>query len=306
MMKPEQFKLLADEALGGLTAGPALLNRAWMQSAGQTKQSIKPRRMNRALAMALSLLLVVGITAAVLPSLTKKPIPTVDTLAAGLLPEGDLLKTADLPRGSLVLSKEKSPAYNGVWERGSGANFPLIRVDGRFYRLLSHPSDVSALTGAQLGSVAVFTSEPALDNGSDLLSNVAAQEAPVYAVSGMGKAVLAAQVGSQVRLFQRVAFAGNGLIGSETLQDTLPKGAVALQLSDVGTITDQDAVGRLMNILYNEASYQGSQLKNGKQALLVQYGNGIVLQLAVSGDQLSAAGTWSCPEFFEAFEEALQ
>lgn len=305
MMKPEQFKHIADEALGGLTAGPALLNRARMRANGRTAVP-QQRRLHRGLALALSLVVVVGLAAAVLPRLTRPEVPTVGTLKAGSVQESRMRPAADLPRGSLVLSKDKNPAFNGVWERGSGGNYPLLRVDGRFYRLMSHPSDVSALTGAQVGSVAVFTAEPALDNGMGLLSNVAAQDAPVYEVNGMGKSVMAARVGSQVRLFQRVAFAGNGLVGSESLKDTLPKGAVALQLSDVGTVTDSATVSHLMDILYGQASYQGSQLKSGKQALLVQYGNGVVLQMSVSGDQLSAAGTWSCPEFFEAFGEAVQ
>ena len=33
MIKPDQFKRVADETLGGLMAGPDLLNRARMQAA---------------------------------------------------------------------------------------------------------------------------------------------------------------------------------------------------------------------------------------------------------------------------------
>ena len=305
MIKPEQFKLAADEALAGLTAGPALLNRARMIASGPAPYRPQ-RRMHRALAMAMSLVLVVGLSALVLQRLLKPQIPVLDTLAAGSDLAPSFRMTADLPRGSLVLTKGNNPGYQGVWEPGNGANFPLVRVDGRYYRLLTHPQDVSALAGPVLGSVAVFTLEPALDNSSELLSNVAAMDAPVQEVSGMGKAAVAAQVNGQARLFQRVSFAGNALIGSESLKDTLPSGAQTLQLSDVGTVSDTDAVARLMDILHTRAVYQGSQSRSGSQALLVQYDNGVVLQLSVNGDSLSACGTWACPEFFEAFRAAAR
>lgn len=305
MIKPEQFKLAADEALAGLTAGPALLNRARIE-ASSPEPARPQRRMHRALAMAMSLALVIGLSALVLPRLVKPQIPVLDTLAAGSDLAAGFRVTADLPRGSLVLSKGNNPGYQGVWEPGNGANFPLVRVEERYYRLMTHPQDVSALTGSKLGSVSVFTAEPALDNGSELLSNVAAMDAPVWAVSGMGKAAVAAQVNGQTRLFQRVSFAGNALIGSEGLKDTLPSGAQTLQLSDVGTVSDAGEVARLMDILHTKAVYQGSQGRSSNQALLVQYDNGIVLQLSVNGDSLSACGTWACPEFFEAFRAAAQ
>lgn len=305
MIRPEQFKQAADEALGGLTAGPALLNRARMKAA-QGDSLPSRRAMPRALAMALSLLLVIGLAYAVLPRAGQPEVPVLDTLQAGGGPAPVLYESADLPRGSLVLSKSAHPEYQGLWERGSGANFPLIRVDGRYYRLLSHPEDVSGILGASLGRVAVFAAEPALDQSGALLSNVAAQDAEVYAVSGLGQAAVAAQVNGRVRLFQRVSFAGNALLGGEGLRDTLPSGAVALQLSGVGTVSDAGEVSRLMDLLYRSASYQGSQSRASSQALLVQYGNGAVLQLAVNNDSLSACGTWAAPEFFEAFRAAAQ
>ena len=306
MIKPDQFKRVADETLGGLTAGPDLLNRARMQAARNAAQPLQQKRkaMTRALAMAMSLVLVIGVAALVVPQLTKPAIPVVPTMASGDASLDNAQTSADLPRGSLVLSKEPAPRYQGVWERGAGANFPLVRVDGRFYRMLTHPQDVSALKGGELGQVAVFTDEPALDDSTSLLSNVAAMNAPVYAISGMGKAVVAAEVNGQVRLFQRAAFAGSALQGSESIKDVIPAGAKALQLSDVGTVEDPALVSKLMDILY-QSSYQGSRSGGGKQALLIQYGNGIVLQLAVDGDSLSSAGTWVNPDFFEAFQAAI-
>lgn len=306
MIRPDQFKQVADETLGGLVAGPAILNRARMQvEAG--KQPKKGLALRQVMAMAMSLVLLVSLGAVVIPQLTKPAIPVLDTLQSGTAPEPGIRTTADLPRGSLVLSSEEKPAYKGIWERGAGANFPLLRVDGRFYRLLTHPKDVAALTGDTLGQVAVFTDEPDLDTGSALLSNVAAMNAPVYAVSGMPRsAVVAAVVNDRLRLFQRAAYAGSALLGSESIRDVIPTGAATLQLSDVGTVSDPDQVSRLMDILLSQSSYQGSSSRSGKQALLIQYANGVVLQLAVSGDSLSSSGTWANPAFFEAFAEAVQ
>ena len=39
---------------------------------------------------------------------------------------------------------------------------------------------------------------------------------------------------------------------------------------------------------------------------MIQLKNGVVLQLAVNGERVIACGTWACPEFFDAFQEALQ
>lgn len=306
MIRGDQFKQVADEALGGLKAGPAILNRAKMQvAAGQ-----QPRRkhsLRQVMALAMSLVLLVSLGALVIPQFNKPAIPVVDTLRSGGDEATVFRTTADIPRGSLVLSTEEKPAYKGIWERGAGANFPLLRVDGRFYRMLTHPQDVSALTGASLGQVAVFTDEPDLDTGTALLSNVAAMNAGVYSVSGMpAAAAVAAEVNGRLRLFQRVAYAGSALLGSESIRDLIPLGAVTLQLSDVGTVTEPGAVSRLMDILLSQSSYQGSGSRSGKQALLIQYDNGIVLQLAVSGDSLMGSGTWANPAFFEAFAGAVQ
>ncbi len=305
MIKLETLREVADETLSGLTAGPALFHRAQMKMA--QSESARPRpRMNRALAFALSLAMVIGLSALILPGLLKPGVPAVNILSSGpALPDG-IRMAADLPRGSLMLSEAKAPAYQGIWAQGSGANFPLIRLDGRYYRLLTHPADVSALKGEQLGSVEVFTDEPALDMGLSALSNAAAMGTPVYAVSGMGRAAVAAPVDGSLRLFQWVSFSGAALVGNEGLRDTLPKGAIALQLSGEGTVDDPATVGRLMDLLFGSAVYQGSQSRESDRALLVQYNNGVVLQLAVSGDILSACGTWACPEFFEAFRAAIR
>ena len=44
---------------------------------------------------------------------------------------------------------------------------------------------------------------------------------------------------------------------------------------------------------------------SGAGSLLIGLKNGLTLQLLVSDESVSACGTWSCPDFFEAFDEAV-
>jgi len=306
MIKLERLNEVAQETLGGLNAGPGLLRQAMARADGQIPAPTVKAPLRRGLAFALSALLVLGVSALALPALRKSEVPTLPTLQAGQMGGGIQESARDLPRGSVVLSPGRPQQPGGVWAPAQGANFPLIRTGGRFYRMLTSPQDASSLAGSPLGSVETFTGEPSLDTGRSTLSNAAAQGAAVSAVPGMGGAAVTAEVGGTVRLFQRVSYAGSALLSGETLRDTLPGGATALQLSGVGTVTDPGAVGRLMDLLYGKAVYQGSHSLGGGQALLVQYPGGAVLQMAVKGDSLSACGTWSCPEFLSAFAEAAE
>ena len=292
---------MAEETLGGLRADPGLLN-------GAARRPARVSGPRRVLAFALSLALVIGLGALTLGGAPSQTIPQVSHQQAGLessLPEGTRF-IADVPQGSLVLSREAAPAYQGVWARGSSGNFPLIRLDGRYYRLLNNPDDISSLTGQALGTVALTTDEPALDRSGETLSSVVKAGESVYALDHMGGGAVGAMVDGRMRAFQRVAFAGLALVGGESLRDTLPGGAHALQLSGVGTVTDPGLASQLMDILISQAVFQGNQLNETGQALLIQYPNGLVLQMAVSGSSLSACGTWSCPAFFEAFRAAAQ
>ncbi|MDD6248459.1 hypothetical protein, partial [Desulfovibrio piger] len=71
-------------------------------------------------------------------------------------------------------------------------------------------------------------------------------------------------------------------------------------------ITDSETCETLFSTLTENASYESSGTVSAKQSLLIQLDSGLTLQLTVKNDKLSACGTWSCPEFLEAFEAALQ
>lgn len=213
----------------------------------------------------------------------------------------------DLPKGSISISQREKPGYRGIWAPASGANFPLLCVDGRYYRLLTNPTSLgSDLTGRALGTVDTYTSEPALASGG-IVSNVVPQGETVYSVNGMSGAMVAANVDGSMRVFQRVSFGNTALKGGEGLADTLRAGsAVAMELTGVGTVTDAATAQSLYNTLISNATLARSGASETGASLLIQLSNGLTLQMAVRDESVMACGTWNCPEFFEAFAAAVQ
>lgn len=307
-MKLDQLPQVAEETLGGLKADASLYMNIRQRAQAPARKPAFPMR--RAVALACSLVLVITLGVIGIGGLPgdEKALPKIMTQAAGTLPEGAVLRAWDLPRGSISLGQPGSvPEYQGVWARASGGNFPLIRVNGAFYRLLSNPTSIdSSMLGGSLGSVEVFTDEPALDSTAQTLSNVVPAGTQVSQISGMQGTAVAAQLDGKTRVFQRVSFSGSALLGGEGLSSTLQGSVVGLQLSGVGTVTDPGQVSSLMNMLLGESSYQSSSTRSTDQALLIQYSNGIVLQMSVKDNSLIACGTWSNPGFIEAFAQAAQ
>lgn len=306
MTSLEKLPQITQECLGGLYAGDSLYQRI-LQPHPKRKRSSMPAR---ALAMACSLIFMMGLGAAGVYSVLNRSqaVPPINTLAAGQLPEGTRMTALDVPRGSITLNASGStPGYVGVWAGSRGANFPLVRVNGRFYRLLQNPTEIDhSMLGQRLGDVAVFTEEPALDQSGAIISNAALSGSAVYDISGMEGAAVAASIDNKLRVFQRVSFGGSALIGGEGLSDTLTGRVSGLQLSNVGIITEQAQVQALMSMLSSTASYQSPASRVTDQALLIQYANGIVLQMAVKGSSVIACGTWSAPDFIAAFKAAAK
>ena len=307
-MKLDQLPQVAEETLGGLKADASLYMKIRQRAQAPARKPAFPLR--RAVALACSLVLVITLGVIGIGGLPgdEKALPKIMTQAAGTLPEGAVLRAWDLPRGSISLGQPGSvPEYQGVWARSSGGNFPLIRVNGAFYRLLSNPTSIdSSMLGASLGSVEVFTDEPALDSTAQTLSNVIPAGTQVSQISGMQGTAVAAQLDGKTRVFQRVSFSGSALLGGEGLSSTLQGSVVGLQLSGVGTVTDPGQVSSLMDQLLGQSSYQSGSTRSTDQALLIQYSNGIVLQMSVKDNSLIACGTWSNPGFIEAFAQAAQ
>ncbi|MDD2428397.1 MAG: hypothetical protein PHQ85_02315 [Eubacteriales bacterium] len=306
MNKPEEFRQTADEMLGGLVAGQESYQKIIDY---QGKRGFAPLELRRMAAFAALFVFMLGIGSV---ALSKRPqvAKQIETKAAGKeMPQGATMSAWAVPRGSITLSGGGSaPGYLGLWAQGSGANFPLVAVEGRYYRLLTNPTAIdTSMLGGTLGAVEVFTNEPALADPNSVISNVAGKGETVHTVKGMNGAAVAAMVDGNLRVFQRVSFSGNALIGSENLSSVLGKGkVVALQLSGVGTVTDIGEIDRLMDILKSRAIYKGSSGRSGNQALSIEYDNHIVLQLSVNGNDLSGCGVWSNAEFVAAFAQSAQ
>lgn len=294
----------------GLTADEQLKRK--ILRAAREKETPRRAFAPRLAAALCAVAVLIGAGAFALPSLRGNgPVatqtPLIESHPAGSLSVGDKL-ALDVPAGSITIRSSKNPSYRSIWAPMNGGNFPLIGVNGRYYRLLTNPTDLSgSLLGQSLGTVDTFTSEPALAGRNGICSNVVAAGETVYAVSGMNGAMAAANVNGQTRVFQRVSFGDNALVGGESLADTLKaSNPVALELSGVGTVNDAATAQKLVSILTKSASFLRAGGSETNQSLLIQLQNGIVLQMAVNGQRLIACGTWACPEFFEAFQEAMQ
>ena len=302
----EQLSQTADRALSGLEADRHLMLRI-ERAAAQPPQPRKRKVWAPALACAMALVVCVAVTVPMLRQPRQDNLITSQAACNG--PVGNERALLNMSEDSVSIGQNGNvPAYRSIWEEGSGT-FPLIGAQGRYYRMLTTPGSVSdSLLGTSLGTVAEFTTEPSLSGGDVLLSNTAAFGTEVYEISGMCGTLVAAEVDGSMRLFQRVSFNGNALRGSEVLDDTLQiSGHIAsMELSDVGVITDADACEELLSTLLDCATYESSGTVSGRQSLLIGLDNGLTVQLAVRDDNLSACGTWSCPEFFEAFEAAMQ
>lgn len=299
----------ADAAMGGLTATPfmkAKIDRAVAEKKSPRAWQTRLRPVLAMGCMALAVLLAVAI-----PMMNEED-PGI-MMHSGELGEPtqspDAALSADLGSGDVRITKGRStPGYRSIWSDVDDGYFPLIGVNGKFYRMLTSPRQVdSSLMGEKLGTVSEFTREPSLSDTSAVLSNAAAFGSDVYAISGMGDALVCAEVNGTMRLFQRVSFNGNALRGRETLADTLQLEGriIAMELSGVGTITDPATCETLLDTLLQNATMKSNGSLSSKQALLLETDTGLVLQMNVRGDSLAACGVWSCPEFFEAFEEAM-
>ena len=302
----------ADKALEGLVAGPHLKMRIERAAANPApvKASIPVRRWAPALSLAVVLAVgaIVGLPAVLEREQQTTPLITTQSLGDEVTSNERAL--LDLGGGEVNISnRANTPEYRSIWAKGSNGSFPMVGVNGAYYRMMTTPSSVSSsLLGASVGSVAEFTTEPSLSGTNVILSNQAAIGTPIYEISGMSGAMVAAEVDGKMRLFQRVGFNGSAIMGRESLADTLDAGGriTAMELSDVGIITDSSVCESLYRTLTSCASYESSGSVSAKQSLLIELDNGLTLQLAVKNDKLGACGTWSCPEFFEEFEAALR
>ncbi|MBQ8080897.1 MAG: hypothetical protein IJ240_03260 [Clostridia bacterium] len=291
----EKLPETADQLLSNVRADSELKYKIRTAAAApqRAKRVFAPRLAVPALCAALVLVAVgvFGVTRIFSPADRELQVTSIAAGVSSASPNPSL--RADLPPSSVSLNKG-SVSFRELFA-GSGGNFPMITVDGRVYRLLNSPSKLNSRNlGSALGAV----------SSGGITSNAVEDGETVYQVSGMGNAMVAANVDGKLRVFQRVS-SGSGSSG-DSLKATIGSATVnELSLSGVGSITDKATIQQLMGQL-SGASYVNGECKKSGQALYIAYANGTTVQLYVSGDQLSACGTWSCPGFFTAFNAALQ
>jgi hypothetical protein len=309
MKQLENLQSTANEMLSGLVADNKLKYRIIAEA--RSTRPARPARFAVALACAAALALAVTGNAIFHWLPVKNENPLIKTVAAGAPDLGNGTQSAllDVPRGSITFSDQAgTPSYRGIWAAGAGGNFPLLRAEGRFYRLLTNPTAIdNSLLGDTLGTVGAYTSEPALASSDGIISNIVPAGETVYAVRGMRGAMAAATVNGEIRVFQRVSFANSARVGGELLADTLRADSVTgLELSGVGTIDNTSTASALMDTLLGSAVFARSSSNETGQSLLIRLASGLVLQMSVKNDSVMACGTWDCPAFFDAFRAAVK
>ena len=80
----------------------------------------------------------------------------------------------------------------------------------------------------------------------------------------------------------------------------------AMELTNAGIVDDAAKAQALMQVLLDNATYESASVGGSEtRSLLIALDNGLLIQLMVGDDTLSACGTWSCPELCEAFTTAV-
>ena len=154
----ESTGLQADEELK-----QKIMRRAREEAERRQPRSLRRRRLIPVLCAA-AVLIGVGVFA--LSSRPAGPRPTdvqlLSSQPAGQLQIGDTLAW-DVPQNSISIKSSRNPSFRSIWAPATGGNFPLIGLNGCYYRLLTNPTAISNdLLGEGLGTVDTFTSEPAL------------------------------------------------------------------------------------------------------------------------------------------------
>ena len=308
----ERLAPTANEMLSGLHADEAMKRRILSAARGENRRPARLPRLAPALCCAALAIVCISAFAPRLSGTTADvsatPVPvSIDTIAAGSEQAPAMTRMADVSGTARV--RMSSGSNDSLFASASG-DMPLVAVNGAVYRMLPAPSSVQGdLLGSAVGTVNTTTDEPSLADDDAMaggLSNVAEAGQTIYAVSGLDvSTAVACEVNGNMRLFQRVSYAGKGP-GGQGLEDTFSvRGQVAeLTLSDVGTLTG-DAANDAIAVLLDHATLKSADMSARKQTLTATLTNGLKLQLGVSGDTVSACGGWSCPEFFEAFESSL-
>lgn len=311
----DQLGPIADEMLGGLHADEAMrlkIKRAAQE--GKVRRKAPAARVAPAVCCAALALCCVGVWSSTRhvtdePGMVNEPMAvSINTIAAG---EGTAFDGATLVAdlNDNVMMRKATPGGDSLFAK-DGGDVPLVTVGSAVYQMLKTPQDIgSSLLSGEVGSVQLFDEQPSLASPKEMnagLSNVVQQGTVVYGIKGLEQTTaVAAEVEGSTRVFQRVSYAGRGPAGDSLEATFSVRGQVReAELSGVGTLEGGKA-NDVITILLDQAVLKSADATSGRQTLTVTLESGLRLQLGVSGDTVYGCGSWSCPEFFEAFEAAL-
>ena len=305
--KLKALRQTADEMMSGIEADPYGARRIIMSAQAKKKER---RTLWLRIGVPALAALVFTVTAIVYRSIgqPESPVstPTVVSIAAGDgSEEKPISERADIPLGSVNLSGGGKVAFRDLFSGSSMTSFPMIRMNGSFYRLLNEPQSLSGrVLGQAAGTVSQHLSNP-LNSNAGISSNIVLEGETVYRVQGMNDAAVAARVGGDMRVFQRVSVNGQGVAGS--MRDLLGSAAVTeIGLSGKGRVTDAGTIRRLKQILADRSVYLSGSCSSTSQGLYISFENGITLQFYVTGNTVMSCGSWSCGEFMEEFQQVAR
>ena len=165
----------ADKALGGLEATPFL--KARIDRAVNEQNTGKVRYTLPKWAPAMCCAALVLVIALVFAPMEKQPNSLINSGMLGdpTAPPVSLL-TADLGDNSVTISTNSSkPGYRNLWASVKNGSFPLIGINGKYYRMLTNPAVLdSELLDKTVATISEFTTEPSLSGTDAVLSNAAA------------------------------------------------------------------------------------------------------------------------------------
>lgn len=237
--------------------------------------------------------------------MTQKPVIT--SFTAGVRKSSPISLRASASGNATSGLNEISISGSGILYPKENGYFPMIRLGGRVYRQLNLTlSDSVKLT--DLGTVSLYTDDPALADESIDLSNLLPEGTQVYGIDGCGSAFAIAELSGKKMIFQRSSFLGDAILPGEILADTLPfAGRVVSVSDDKGrSVSDPVLAKELYTLLLEKAEYKGSGDVAGDCFILFHLDNGLACQFRLNGSLFSACGTWSCPEFIDAFEKSFE
>lgn len=297
---------LTEHALGGLQADEQMKQRILEKS----RNHIPSRSFRPVMAYAVCTALVIAVLCTAVLNQTREPeMPMITSQPAGVQnasSSGSFRQSGST--GVNVGVRQVSSGMSSIWEASETAGiFPLVGIRGDYYRLLTAEASSGITLGQPIDTVEEFTTEPSLSGLDIVVSNYLPTGTQLYSIPSMGTSVIACSLDNQVRLFQRVSFNGYGIRNSDTLDSTLCCSGhiVSMELSDTGIIYDRNTCEDLYQTLIKNSMLTSSGNLTPQASLIIRLDNGLSLQMNCRGDRLSACGVWSCPEFFEQFQQLL-